>query len=114
MKPLLRKKDLVQVFRKAGLGCIRHLIVHSSLSSLGRVDGGADAVIDALMEALDAQGSLLVPTFNYSLESGVFDPATVPSHDAVRPLSPHDAVRLLAPDGATVPSQGRKPLGSKL
>ena len=29
------------------------LLVHSSLSSMGRVDGGADAVIDATLNAMD-------------------------------------------------------------
>jgi aminoglycoside 3-N-acetyltransferase len=36
--------------------------MHSSLSSLGRVAGGADTVIDGILDALGDGGTLLVPT----------------------------------------------------
>jgi aminoglycoside N3'-acetyltransferase len=42
------------------------LEVHSSLRSLGRVDGGADAVIGALMDAVGADGALVMPSFRLS------------------------------------------------
>ncbi|MBN1371221.1 MAG: AAC(3) family N-acetyltransferase [Anaerolineaceae bacterium] len=35
------------------------LLVHSSLRSLGPVDGGAEAVVKGLLEALGARGTLL-------------------------------------------------------
>lgn len=38
------------------------LVVHSSLSSLGWVNGGAPAVVDALRAALDGGGTLVAPT----------------------------------------------------
>jgi len=38
------------------------VLVHSSLSSLGCVEGGADAVIDALLDVLGPGGTLVVPT----------------------------------------------------
>ena len=79
MKRLLRKKDLVAHFREAGLHRARNLIMHSSLSRLGRVDGGANAVIDAVLEVLGSEGTLMVPTFNYALLEGVFDPEVEPS-----------------------------------
>jgi aminoglycoside 3-N-acetyltransferase len=55
------------------------LAVHSSLSSLGYVEGGADAVIDALLCAVDAQasGTLMMPCFNHAAE--VIDLRTTPS-----------------------------------
>jgi aminoglycoside 3-N-acetyltransferase len=51
--------DLRQLGVRSGM----ELLVHSSLSRIGYVDGGANAVIDALLEAVDAaEGTLLVPT----------------------------------------------------
>ena len=39
------------------------LFVHSSLKSLGYVEGGAPAVIGALQDAVGPQGTLLLPTY---------------------------------------------------
>ncbi len=39
------------------------VLLHSSLSSLGHVEGGADAVIDAFLAVLGASGTLVAPTF---------------------------------------------------
>lgn len=53
------------------------VVVHASLSSFGKVDGGAGTVVDAVLAVLGDGGTLVVPTFNYS--SGVFDPNETPS-----------------------------------
>lgn len=53
------------------------LLVHSSLSAFGHVRGGAEAVVDSLLEAIGENGSLFVPSFNYG--QLVYDPATTPS-----------------------------------
>ncbi len=39
------------------------VILHSSFLSLGYVEGGPDAVIDAFLETLGSKGTLVVPTF---------------------------------------------------
>ncbi len=84
MKAQLRKDDLVLAFQQAGIDRIGHLLVHSSLSSLGYVDGGADAVIDAILQVLGREGTLIVPTFNYVVQTDqVFDPDTMPSQTGV-------------------------------
>src|SRR5262245_39356428 len=41
------------------------LLVHSSLSSLGFVAGGARSVIGGLLEVLSAEGTLVVPTHTW-------------------------------------------------
>jgi aminoglycoside 3-N-acetyltransferase len=61
------------------------LLVHSSLSSFGNVDGGAETVIRALMHVIGESGALLMPSFpagsEYELVRGevVFDVARSPS-----------------------------------
>jgi len=49
--------------RRLGLSPGDSLIVHSSLKSIGWLEGGPDAVIDALQEVLTPRGNLAIPTF---------------------------------------------------
>lgn len=60
------------------------LMVHSALSSFGPVQGGAHAVIRALMDTVGPQGTLLMPSFNHGAPfepggPGVFDPRQTPT-----------------------------------
>ncbi len=74
---MVTKQDIVKGLRKVGLAAGDTVVVHSSLRSFGEVEGGADTVVDALLEVLTEKGTLLVPTFNF--EPGIFDHATTPS-----------------------------------
>ena len=58
----LNVQDLAEGFHDAGIERGDHILVHSSLSSLGWVDGGADAVIDALLACVGESGTVLFPT----------------------------------------------------
>jgi aminoglycoside 3-N-acetyltransferase len=60
------------------------LMVHSSLSSFGPVIGGADAVIDALLNVIGPAGTLMMPSFNHG-QAKVFDPNTTPSNNGEIP-----------------------------
>lgn len=41
------------------------LALHSSMKSLGQVEGGPNTVIDAFLDVLGSEGTLMVPTFTY-------------------------------------------------
>ncbi|MEM7124852.1 MAG: AAC(3) family N-acetyltransferase [Chloroflexota bacterium] len=55
---------LLQGLRKLGVVPGDVLFVHSSFKSLGPVEGGAEAVISALENAVGPEGLLLMPSFN--------------------------------------------------
>ncbi len=60
-----------------------NLIVHSSLSSLGHVEGGADTVIESLTAAVGPDGTVVTPAFTRQ----VTDP------DPLHPRIPTPAIR---------------------
>ena len=51
--------------RKLGVVPGSSLLVHSSLSALGHVEGGPETVIQGLLKALGAEGTLLIPALSY-------------------------------------------------
>ena len=74
--------DLVRDLLALGVRPGDLLMVHSSLRSIGFVDGGPETVVDALLQALGPEGTLVVPTFTYPTAGNpefVFDPIHTPS-----------------------------------
>ena len=59
---------MVKELKKIGLEKGMEIEVHSSLSSLGYVDGGAETVIEALMECVTEQGSIFMPSLCFGPE----------------------------------------------
>lgn len=57
------RAEIADAVRRLGVRRGDVLLVHSSLKSFGRVDGGPDAVIDAVLEAVGPEGHLIMPTF---------------------------------------------------
>lgn len=58
------------------------VLVHSAMRTLGRVQGGADTVVSALLEVIGERGTLVVPTFTFIHEvedDPVIDPRSDPS-----------------------------------
>jgi aminoglycoside 3-N-acetyltransferase len=69
------KKDL----QRLGLKKEDWVFMHSSLKSLGYVKGGANTVIDAVMEVIGESGLFMVPTFTFTNFVPFFDPEKTPS-----------------------------------
>lgn len=67
-KMALNKQDLINGFCKAGINKGDEIEVHSSLSSFGYVDGGAETVISALKKAVGDNGSIFMPALRLSPE----------------------------------------------
>ena len=62
MKPLILKQDLLAAFRELGMQPGMTVMVHTSLSSMGYVCGGAPTVIEALLETVRSEGTIMMPT----------------------------------------------------
>lgn len=74
------KLDLLQDLADMGLTGQETILIHSSMKSIGPVDGGADTVLDALMEFF-RPGLLLLPTHTWrtiNAANPVFDVCTSP------------------------------------
>ena len=69
MNNRIDKEEIIIGLRKLGLCEGDKVIVHSSLKSMGLIYGGADTLIDALLEAVGINGLVMVPTFTYSYEN---------------------------------------------
>jgi len=76
------KQDIIAGLSALGLRRGDGVIVHSSLSSFGRVAGGANTVIEALTELLTDEGTLLMPSFNHGRafrDGGIYDVSATPT-----------------------------------
>ena len=60
------RESLATDLRSMGLDAGDTVIVHSSLSSLGWVNGGAVAVVQALCDAVTADGTIVMPAHSYN------------------------------------------------
>lgn len=72
------RAQLHHAWQQAGVEAGSKLLVHSSLRSLGVVEGGAETVVDSLLDALGPAGTLLVPTLT---GDEAFSPANPPTFD---------------------------------
>lgn len=81
---MVSRDDIVSGLRAIGVERGMGVMVHSSLSSFGWVEGGAEAVIEALMEAVGEEGTILMPSFNHGAPfrpdgPGYYDPLETPT-----------------------------------
>ena len=64
--PLVTFGDIAGALRQVQVGRGAVVYVHSSLSSMGYVPGGADTVIDAFLDVVGPEGTVCVPTIVYA------------------------------------------------
>ncbi|PUU93679.1 AAC(3) family N-acetyltransferase [Halanaerobium sp.] len=72
------KNDLIKDFKEIGIDPEGTLLVHSSMKSVGEVEGRADTVIDAFMDYMK-DGLLVFPAHSWSEENNednIFNPKT--------------------------------------
>lgn len=62
----VRKDDIAGGLKSAGVSKGDVLFVHSALSAFGHIEGGADAVIEAMLEVIGGEGTLIMPEFTRS------------------------------------------------
>ena len=67
MERNVNKEEIKAGLRNLGLKKGDSVGVHSSLRSFGRVEGGADAVIDALLETVGEDGNVVMSTHSANL-----------------------------------------------
>ena len=59
----MNKNEIIEDLKDLGLVSGDIVLLHSSLASIGHVEGGPDAVIDAFLEVVGPEGTLAVPVF---------------------------------------------------
>jgi len=100
------KQMLIDVFRNLGVTPGMDMVVHSSLKSLGHVDGGADTVIDALLDTVGPKGTILMPVMTFSTvfnadtstsETGLIGETMRKRPNAIRSLSPTHSTTGIGP-----------------
>ncbi|MFH1762408.1 MAG: AAC(3) family N-acetyltransferase [bacterium] len=62
---IITKQMLISDIQSLNLPADVILAFHSSMKSLGRVENGPGTVIDAFIEALGPEATIMVPTFTY-------------------------------------------------
>ena len=113
---MLTALQIQSILADAGIRTGDTVVVHSSLRTIGPVEGGADGVIDALLNTVGPRGTIAMPTFNYSSPPVLpwYDPATTPSRTGIlcevfrkragakRSLNPTHSVAVSGPDADAI------------
>ena len=82
-RPVVTRQEIAAGLRALGVAEGAQVLLHSSLKSFGYVVGGADAVIDAILDVVGPAGTLVCPTLtfrNFEATRPVFDSRTLPSN----------------------------------
>ena len=85
---MITKDQLKKDLEKLGIKPTDTLLIHSSMKAIGPVEGGADAVLDMLMDYFRDEGLLVFPTLSYgevNAAQPIFDVRKTPSCVGILP-----------------------------
>ena len=80
--------SLTEDFKNLGIKKDDNVLIHSSMKSIGEVEGGADTVLDVFIEYLSEKGNIALPSHSWSAinaEHNIFDPEKEPSCVGILP-----------------------------
>ena len=61
----LDKSTIIRGLTETGITSGDNLLVHSAMRTVGRIEGGAETMVDALLDVVGERGTLIVPTFTF-------------------------------------------------
>ena len=59
---MITKQEIKRSLSLMGIVPGDTILLHSAMTAIGKVDGGADTVIDAFLETIGAEGTLVMST----------------------------------------------------
>jgi aminoglycoside N3'-acetyltransferase len=86
----VKKENIKDALYQLGITAGCGLMVHSSFKSLGNVEGGPKAVIEAILDVITPEGTLIMPSFNHGGpfnegKAGYYDPNTTRTCNGIIP-----------------------------
>ncbi len=83
---VVTQSQIIEQLKKVGLKSGEVVMLHSSLSKMGYVEGGAQTIIDSILSFIGDEGTLVMPAFpaigfnyDYLMTNPVFDIVNTPS-----------------------------------
>jgi len=108
-----KKSELIKIFKKAGLKKNDTVLIHSSIFSLGRLQGGLETLYKSMKYIIGSKGNIIVPNFTYSFRRkktfnvntsqscksiGIFSEFFRKKKNSVRSLDPLFSMSCIGPD----------------
>lgn len=94
---MITKKQLIEEIKNMNITSNDTLLIHSSLKSLGYVEGGASTVVEAFMEVIN-DGLLIFPTHTWGIirnDDETFDVNNTPSNVGAIPNAALDTKKFI-------------------
>lgn len=95
----MNKEEIKKILKKSGLKKGDIVLLHSSYAAIGNVEGGGDSVVDAFVETLGKDGTLVVPVFG---SLGILTELVSKRLDAVKSVHPKAGVAAIGKDAETI------------